>query len=89
MCMGSGVVVKVRKLVRAIGGGRSGLHEMSRAPHGCPHKTSETVEKKVIKARRRCGSLCTSTSPDQELKKEPKKELLSASTYVILGAAMD
>jgi transposase len=46
----------VRKWLRRYEqGGRSGLREMSRAPHTCPHKTSERIEKKVLKARRRSG----------------------------------
>ena len=35
--------------------GRSGLRELSRAPHHCPHKTPEKVERKVLEARRRSG----------------------------------
>jgi transposase InsO family protein len=34
---------------------RSGLKELSRAPHHCPHKTEAKVEQKVLEARKRCG----------------------------------
>ena len=46
----------VRKWLRRYEqGGRSGLRELSRAPHRCPHKTSDKIEKKVLKARKRSG----------------------------------
>jgi len=35
--------------------GRSGLRKLSRAPHHCPHKTPEKVERKLLDARRRSG----------------------------------
>ncbi len=34
-------------------GGRSALHDLSRAPHSCPHKTSAYHEKRILEARRR------------------------------------
>lgn len=46
----------VRKWLRRYQrGGRSGLRELSRAPHNCPHKTCDKIEKKVLKARKRSG----------------------------------
>jgi transposase len=46
----------VRKWLRRYQrGGRSGLREVSRAAHTCPHKTSDKIEKKVLKARKRSG----------------------------------
>ena len=35
--------------------GRSGLKQLSRAPHHCPHKTEAKVEKKVLAGRKRSG----------------------------------
>jgi len=34
---------------------RAGLREMCTAPHICPHKTSDKIEKKMLKARKRSG----------------------------------
>jgi transposase len=46
----------VRKWLRRYEqGGRAGLRELSRAPHSCPHKTCDKIEKKVLKARKRSG----------------------------------
>ena len=46
----------VRKWLRRYEqGGRSGLKELSRAPHHCPHKTDAKVEKKVLADRKRSG----------------------------------
>jgi len=46
----------VRKWLRRYEqGGRSGLKELSRAPHHCPHKTKTKVERKVLAVRKRSG----------------------------------
>ncbi len=44
----------VRRWIRRFDeGGRSALHDRSRAPHSCPHKTSAYREKRILEARRR------------------------------------
>ena len=42
-----------RWLERFEQGGRSALHDRSRAPHRCPHKTSAYRERRILEARRR------------------------------------
>ena len=40
---------------RTPGRGGAGLDDRSRAPHGCPHRTSEALEALILAARREYG----------------------------------